>query len=490
MNKKIKNNKRKSDLRYISRQMLIILIAFVLLFTMTYSVYAKPSDDSGNDEINNLARERDENQEKLDQVNASLEELAQASSENQDELDEADAALVQIIAELDVIEEQIADKEAEIVIASKSYNDAVEKEKNQYDAMKVRIQYLYEIGRVDLISLYIESGNLSDTLTKADYIESLYEFDRNMLVDYQDTVSEVASLKSDLEKEKEELELMQSDYELEQKNMQSVVDELKSISDTYAVEISAAKNKAASYANEIKKQNNEIKKLEEEKARKEKAERERKEKEKREVEKKKKKEALQKEQNKGKVSENDSNDVSDNSNENTIDSDDSKSDDTSNNDQNDSDSNADNNENMPNPDEDGDGKVNNENNNSSYDVSSIYAAKGSETGKNIAAYACKFIGNPYVPGGTSLTEGADCSGFVYAVYKDFGYSVPRTSYALRSAGKEVSYEDAEPGDIICYAGHVAIYLGNGMIVHASTQKTGIKVSIAKYREILCVRRIV
>ena len=115
---------------------------------------------------------------------------------------------------------------------------------------------------------------------------------------------------------------------------------------------------------------------------------------------------------------------------------------------------------------------------------------GSATGQQIASYACQFVGNPYVSGGTSLTNGADCSGFTYRVYADFGYSIPRTSYAQRSAGKAVDYANAQPGDIICYSGHVAIYIGNGKIVHASTQKTGIKISNAQYREILAVRRIV
>jgi cell wall-associated NlpC family hydrolase len=120
----------------------------------------------------------------------------------------------------------------------------------------------------------------------------------------------------------------------------------------------------------------------------------------------------------------------------------------------------------------------------------IMSANGSSKGKEIAVYACGFVGNPYVAGGTSLTNGADCSGFTMSVYKAFGYSIPRTSTAQRSVGTEVSYSEAQPGDIICYPGHVALYIGNGKIVHASSAKTGIKISNALYREILCVRRVV
>ncbi len=119
----------------------------------------------------------------------------------------------------------------------------------------------------------------------------------------------------------------------------------------------------------------------------------------------------------------------------------------------------------------------------------INNASGSDLGKQIARYGCQFIGNPYVYGGTSLTNGTDCSGFTYKVYQNFGYNLPRTSYAQRSAGKEVSYSEAQPGDLICYDGHIGIYIGGGYIVHASSVKTGIKVSKATYRTILSVRRI-
>ena len=114
---------------------------------------------------------------------------------------------------------------------------------------------------------------------------------------------------------------------------------------------------------------------------------------------------------------------------------------------------------------------------------------GSGVGQQAANYACNFVGNPYKFGGTSLTNGTDCSGFTQAVYAHFGISLPRDSYSQRSCGTEVSYANAQPGDIICYAGHVALYLGNGQIVHASTERTGITYGYATYRTILSVRRV-
>lgn len=114
---------------------------------------------------------------------------------------------------------------------------------------------------------------------------------------------------------------------------------------------------------------------------------------------------------------------------------------------------------------------------------------GSSGGGSVASYALQFTGNPYVWGGTSLTNGADCSGFVMSVYAHFGVSLPHSSSAQRSVGRSVSYSEAQPGDIICYSGHVGIYIGGGQIVHASNPSDGIKVSSATYRSILSVRRV-
>ena len=112
-----------------------------------------------------------------------------------------------------------------------------------------------------------------------------------------------------------------------------------------------------------------------------------------------------------------------------------------------------------------------------------------QKGQDIVEYAKQFIGNPYVYGGTSLTRGTDCSGFVMGVYRHFGVSLPRTSYSMRRVGTAVSYSDMQPGDIVCYSGHVGIYAGNGKIVNAIDEQRGINLSNAHYKKIITIRRI-
>ncbi|MEG0291580.1 MAG: NlpC/P60 family protein [Anaerovoracaceae bacterium] len=116
--------------------------------------------------------------------------------------------------------------------------------------------------------------------------------------------------------------------------------------------------------------------------------------------------------------------------------------------------------------------------------------EGTFDGKDLVDTAKRYVGNPYVYGGNSLTNGTDCSGFVKLIYKKYGKSLPRTSSALRGVGKSVSYSDAKPGDLICYSGHVAIYAGNDKIVHAANPEKDICIGPAKYTNILSVRRVV
>lgn len=125
----------------------------------------------------------------------------------------------------------------------------------------------------------------------------------------------------------------------------------------------------------------------------------------------------------------------------------------------------------------------------------VTSATGSKLGIEISTYAQKFVGNPYKWGGESLTRGADCSGFVQTIYKQFGYSIPRTSREQATYGKKVSVDSMQPGDLIFYASkgrvnHVAMYIGNGMIVHAANSRQGIIRSKYNYRAVYCVRRVI
>ena len=127
--------------------------------------------------------------------------------------------------------------------------------------------------------------------------------------------------------------------------------------------------------------------------------------------------------------------------------------------------------------------------------SSSPSVSSSGSGSSIASYATKFVGNPYVWGGSSLTNGADCSGFTMAVYAQFGYSLPHSSGAQAGCGRSVSFSNLQPGDLIFYRnggsiGHVAMYIGGGRVVHASNKKDGIKISNYRYRTPACARRII
>ena len=318
--------------------------------------------------------------------------------------------------------------------------------------MKVRVKAMYESGETTMLDILFSASSMQDMLNKADYIEKMHEYDKKLFNNYKIARQNVEDLKENLEIEESELEAAQEGLKEEMDTVEEARAELEAISEDYAVQISKARQQAEVYKSQIKQRNAQIKQIEAEEERKRKEEEERRRKE--EEERKRREEEAKKN--------------SQNNNNNN------------NNDNNSNDS-ADSNNNSSTPTQKPTAAV---------DTSSIMAANGSAKGKEIAAFACGFVGNPYVAGGTSLTNGADCSGFTQSVFKQYGYSLPRNSTSQRSVGREVSYAEAEPGDIICYPGHVAIYIGNGKIVHASSAKTGIKISNALYRSILCVRRVV
>lgn len=327
--------------------------------------------------------------------------------------------------------------------------------------MKVRVKAVYESGETSFLDILFSASSMQDMLNKADYVEKMHEYDKRMFTNYKIARQNVEDLKETLEIEQSELEATQEGLEEEQDSVEEARAELEAISADYAVQISKARQQAEVYKQQIKQRNAQIKQIEAEEERKRKEEEERKRKEeerkrKEEEERKRKEEEQRKKKEEEEAKKNNSS-ISNSSDNNTV---------------NDS------------------AAAKEVSAKSTAGKETVASAKGSAKGKEVANYACGFVGNPYVAGGTSLTKGADCSGFTQSVYKAFGYSLPRNSTSQRSVGKEVSYAEAEPGDIICYPGHVAIYIGNGKIVHASSAKTGIKISNALYRDILCVRRVI
>lgn len=399
-----------------------LILILILALSTTHTAYATSVSDL------QKQRQEKENEKKgtqgqLDSLNDQINDLSGEKEDVDAEISGLTSQIAEIMASVSLLEDEIADTEEQIEQAQKDYDAAKEKEDAQYYAMKKRIQYLYEKGETSYIELLMASKSWSDMLNKAEYVQEIYTYDRNMLDDYAATVKQVAELKESLEEQKSELEAAEYELEQEKASLQESLDEQKAIAADYEVQLAKAKQEAAAYKARIKQQNAEIQKLAS-------------------AEQAKKAE----EEAKKKAAEQKNNASSSQSSSGT-------------------------------PATSGGAKT-------------VPPKMGSGSGSDIAQYACQFVGNPYVPGGTSLTNGADCSGFTQSVYKVYGYSLPRNSASQRSAGREVSYEEAQPGDLICYAGHVAIYLGNGRIVHASSVKTGIKYGYATYKPILSVRRIV
>ena len=354
--------------------------------------------------------------------------------------------------------------------------------------------------------MMMDAENLSDLLTKAEYTQKMYEYDRQSLEKYANTIAQVTQLGDQYKQEKAELEGMKQEYESESVNLQTQIDTKKANSADCDNEIAYAQQMATEYSNLIVQQQAEIEQLEAERIAAEEEARRQAEAEaaaaaeeaaRQEAE----EEAAQEQENQEdqydeNTDEEDQEEISEDGeytedDEDTEDenSDSEDSSDDENTDSSDDESTSDSSDGVE-YDEygnviDSDNTVNPED----VDTSSSSSSSSSGSGSSIVDYALQFVGNPYVWGGTSLTSGADCSGFTQSVYAQFGYSLPRTSYEQQNWGTEVSYADAQPGDLICYGGHVAIYMGNGQIVHASNSQDGIKISNdATYRTILSVRR--
>ncbi len=333
------------------------------------------------------------------------------------EVNSLQAQLEKAFAEIEQLEKDIEQKQKDVDAAGREVDIAEQNEYEQYEAMKLRIKYMYEeSSSSQQLENILNAKNIVDMLNQATYVDELYTYDREKLEEYERTKIEV--------KEKHELFAAQlEDLEESQVVLNDKKDDLSAL-------ISSKQNEIASLDAEIA----EAVAREVEEAR------------------------IREEQRLAALAAQEA-------------------------------ANSNNNNNNSNS-----GSSNSGSSGGSQTVPPASSNNGTASGAAVVSYAMQFIGNKYVYGGNSLTNGIDCSGFTQQVYRQFGYSIPRTSSSQRSAGVGVSYSEAQPGDLICYSGHVGIYIGGGQIVHASNSspypKGGIKTGSATYRTILAVRRIV
>ncbi len=445
------------------KRLMCLAMALLMCGTQVVSVSASREEE--------LREEQAWTSQQLDATYARMDELWAAKQQLESEIATLDANLVDVMVSIDVLKNDISAKEVDIVRTKQDLGKAQKARDKQYEAMKKRIQYLYEKGGDDAwFQMMMNAENLADLLTRAEYTQKMYDQDRKSLEKYVNTIEEVKKLQTKYESEQAELEEMKASYEEQSVVLQNEIDARRASSANCDAEIAYAQQQATEYANLIAEQQAEIERLEAERIAAEEAARRAAEEE---------AARLAAEQAAQEEAENE--EVQYDEDGNVIEDTESTEEEYTEESESSEDVEYDEYGNV----------IDSDNTVSQEEYESQDTPSYSGSGSSVVDYATQFVGNPYVWGGTSLTNGADCSGFTQSVYANFGVSIPRTSYEQQNAGYEVPYSEAQPGDLICYGGHVAIYMGNGQIVHASNSRDGIKISNdATYRTILSVRRLV
>lgn len=360
---------------------------------------------------------KSEAEKNLNDVNKKIDNLENKKEEIEGELDTKNEELVNLMVDVGILEKEINQNEKQLKQVKKDLKTAQKNEKKQYQAMKKRIKFMYERGDSAVISSLLESKSMADMLNRVEYFNEVYDYDRNLLDNYEKTRKQVEDLKAQVEDEKKELETAKDDLKQQQKQLETAMANLRSQQANADTQIANAKSLASEYQKTITEQNKII------------------------------------QQQQAAAAAASSQSSGGNSG--------------------------------------GSGGTSKPNSNASVPGGNLNPPKTTNvSGSDVVNYAMQFVGKPYVWGGKDPNTGADCSGFTSYVYAHFGISIPSFSGAQRSCGQEVSYANAQAGDLICYAGHVAIYMGGGKIVHAKGTAYGIVGNDnATYKTIITVRRL-
>lgn len=389
------------------------VLVFVLAGSLTAGACAVPNVYAKTE----AEKKRDAYKKKLKAKNSDIANIKDSQSDVKDSITAAAAKMKTLLSKQEQLKSDIKDKQNQVEQANKKLEEAKEEEQNQYDAMKLRIQYLYENSTDNSIwSAILESNGLSDMLNRIEYATDLYKSDRELMTSYQNAVKKVEDWTMQLADEMDSLLALQDKYQTQQGELKTLMAKLEKQKDAYAQQLAEAQKQAQDYKKTISKQEAIIRAQEAAAAR---------------------------------------------ANANTY---------------------------------DGGGTG------ASGGIASDSYLKDPDcnpsqttdvSGADIVAFAQQFVGNPYVWGGNSLTNGVDCSGFVHQVYAHFGISTPRYSQAFKSVGQPVSYQNIQAGDVVVYPGHVAIYIGNGNIVEAQSTRAGITNSRpVNCHTITAIRRLV
>ena len=428
------------------RQRKAILILAVLVLAVQAPLPGRASP------VTRAEQERRRAEEEKSRAESEAQQLEEKLGQSRQKEQALEEELVRLLALKDILESDMEELKIQIQRADRDYRQAEEKRQRQYDILKKRIQFLYEEGDITYLDILLKAKNIGDVVSQTEYFRQLYEYDQEIIQRYEKLKQEAAGKKELLEEKQSQLEVMEEENESQQKELEGFIAARQKESSSFALELEAAQARAAQAAGEVIRKTEEIRILrarqEEERIRQE-------------------KERIRQEQESAGREPGSAGQAS--------------------------------------------GAAGREPGAAGWEPGAagrepggagresggagtaggrpVKSIGGTEFGRNVADYALQFVGNPYVYGGTSLTGGTDCSGYTQSVYRHFGVSIPRTSGEQAGFGREIPYEEMEPGDLVCYSGHVAMYIGGGRIVHASSRKEGIKVSNdPAYRTIVSIRR--